>query len=311
MMGNRKETILHKIKNNLTGPYKNYLKYVFARGFLFRQMFNKKNSSCSDYLSIAIIIKNEAPYIREWIEYHLLVGVDRFYVYDIESTDNVLDILQPYIDMGVVIYQYFPGKDRQVPAYCDAILKYKYHTRWLAFVDADEFIVPVQKYTLPEVLRDYEHYPGIGINYAMYDSNGHIKKPNGLVIKNYTNRSTDPEYLSNRFIKSIVNPREVIVVNAHWCLYRFFKWGVDENGENTKGAITKKQSIKKLRINHYYTKSKEELLFKINKGAIGTLGRKMPDKILIDIEEERYNFLITREDRIMDKYIDEVEEKIH
>ena len=308
---NNKESTLKRVKSNIMGPYKNYIKYIFKKGFIFRQIINKQGENFNDYISIAIIIKNESLYIKEWIEYHLLVGVDRFYIYDVGSTDNVLEVLQPYIDKGVVIYQYFPGKDRQVPAYCDAILKYKYQTRWLAFVDADEFIVPVQKYTLPEVLKEYEQYPGVCVNYAMYDSNGHLKKPEGLVIKNYTNMSIDPEYISNRFVKSIVNPREVIVVNAHWCIYRFFKWGVDENGKTTIGAITKKQSLSKLRINHYYTKSKEELLSKINKGAVGTLRRKMSEKVLTDIDEDRYNFSITKEDKIMDKYIDEVENRFH
>ncbi|GMO23401.1 MAG: hypothetical protein Ta2B_02600 [Termitinemataceae bacterium] len=40
-------------------------------------------------LSIVAIVKNEASYIKEWIEYHRLVGVDRFYIYDDNSTDNL------------------------------------------------------------------------------------------------------------------------------------------------------------------------------------------------------------------------------
>ena len=122
---NNKESTLKRVKSNIMGPYKNYIKYIFKKGFIFRQIINKQGENFNDYISIAIIIKNESLYIKEWIEYHLLVGVDRFYIYDVGSTDNVLEVLQPYIDKGVVIYQYFPGKDRQVPAYCDAILKYK------------------------------------------------------------------------------------------------------------------------------------------------------------------------------------------
>ena len=51
------------------------------------------------YLSITAVLQNEAPYIKEWIEYHRLVGVERFYIYDNESTDNVKEILKPYIDL--------------------------------------------------------------------------------------------------------------------------------------------------------------------------------------------------------------------
>ena len=60
------------------------------------------------YLSITAVLQNEAPYIKEWIEYHRLVGVERFYIYDNESTDNVKEILKPYIDLGIVCYHYVP-----------------------------------------------------------------------------------------------------------------------------------------------------------------------------------------------------------
>ncbi len=92
-------------------------------------------------LSIAAIYKNE-PDIIEWIEYHKLIGVQRFYLYDNESDDNSKDLLQPYIDDGVVIYHYVKGKCKQMPVYQDAIYRYKNETKWLAIIDLDEYIVP-------------------------------------------------------------------------------------------------------------------------------------------------------------------------
>ncbi|MBR2734192.1 MAG: glycosyltransferase family 2 protein, partial [Selenomonadaceae bacterium] len=38
-------------------------------------------------LAIAAILKNEGHYIKEWLDYHLLAGVDHFYLYDNDSTD--------------------------------------------------------------------------------------------------------------------------------------------------------------------------------------------------------------------------------
>lgn len=54
----------------------------------------------SIYLSVACIAKNEGPYIREWIEYHKIVGVERFYFYDNDSSDNTREVLEPYIRGG-------------------------------------------------------------------------------------------------------------------------------------------------------------------------------------------------------------------
>jgi hypothetical protein len=40
------------------------------------------------YLAMCAIAKNEGRYLQEWIEYHKLLGVEMFYIYDNESTDN-------------------------------------------------------------------------------------------------------------------------------------------------------------------------------------------------------------------------------
>ena len=96
------------------------------------------------YLSIGCIIKNEGRYLREWIEYHLWAGVEHFYIYDNGSTDNTKEVLAPYILSGKVTYHYFVADreegDQQRRAYNDAISRYKRCTRWLALIDADEFL---------------------------------------------------------------------------------------------------------------------------------------------------------------------------
>ena len=70
------------------------------------------------FIAVACIIKNEGPYLKEWLEYHKLIGVEHFYVYDNESTDDTKDILKPYIDSGEVTYIYYPGRDKQDEALC-------------------------------------------------------------------------------------------------------------------------------------------------------------------------------------------------
>ena len=56
------------------------------------------------FLSVACIIKNEGPYIREWIDFHIAAGVDRFFIFDNESDDDTYNTLMTYIDSGKVIY---------------------------------------------------------------------------------------------------------------------------------------------------------------------------------------------------------------
>lgn len=53
-------------------------------------------------VAICALFKNEAPFLREWIEYHLMIGVSHLYLYNNCSSDNYLAILKPYIKSGVV-----------------------------------------------------------------------------------------------------------------------------------------------------------------------------------------------------------------
>ena len=99
-------------------------------------------------------MKNEAPYIREWITYHRIVGVEHFYIYDNESEDNLKEVLQPYIDARVVTYIYFPGCLKQKAAYNNAIKCFKNETKWIAIIDIDEFIVPIKTEKIIDALNE-------------------------------------------------------------------------------------------------------------------------------------------------------------
>ena len=54
------------------------------------------------FLAFVTRIKNEDLYIREWLEYHLLVGVEHFFLYDMDGGQGLAGILEPYEDAGVV-----------------------------------------------------------------------------------------------------------------------------------------------------------------------------------------------------------------
>ena len=120
-------------------------------------------------VAICCIVKNEAPYIKEWIEFHLLVGVSMFFIYDNESTDNLKETLKPYIEDGIVVYAYVKGTAMQFPVYNDCIANYKNCCDWIAFIDADEFLMPVRNDSLSEILDDFKTYAGIGINWVVFD----------------------------------------------------------------------------------------------------------------------------------------------
>ncbi len=235
-------------------------------GNFLKQLRADKKIKFSHELSIAAIMKNEGPYLKEWLDFHILVGVEKFYLYDNGSTDNTTDILKPYIERGIVDYTPFPGRAQQRPAYYDAIRKHADDTRWLALIDLDEFLVPVKHKTLPEFLRTLPRFSQLIVSWVDYGSNGHETKPDGLVIENYTKHARD-----NWGVKSIINPRLITYLgNPH---YNYVAGPtIDENGKKLAKVNQEKNptTINKIRCNHYITKSHAEYLARCNLGDAGS-----------------------------------------
>lgn len=239
-------------------------------------------------LVVCAIVKDEAPYIKEWIDYHLMVGVKRFYIYDNDSSDNLKQVLLPYIRQGLVIYIYYPGKAKQMPCYNEFIKQYGEKTEWVAFIDIDEFVIPMQNATIPEFLEDYKEYPGVCINWVSYDSNGHKKQPKGGVLQSYTRVHYDENLVPFHLIKSIVQPGRVSeIINPHFALYKNDEMAVNENKEPVRGDLVERAyiapySVDKIRINHYYCKSAQEAEAKVIRGT--------PEGRLKNISEAEINF---------------------
>ncbi len=208
------------------------------------------------FLSIVACVKNEKPYLKEWIEFHKLVGVEKFYIYDNESSDSPLEVLKPYIDEGVVDYIKFSGKGVQVQMYKEAIKKYAWDTKWMLIIDLDEFAVPIATNTLTEF---FEQTPK-GVNqlriaWKLYGSNGENKKTEGLVIERFKTRASEaiadgPNY------KSLVNPRAVIIPDVH--AHKVFGKTVEENFKNVRDFDNMRPPKNRIAINHYIIKSREE-----------------------------------------------------
>lgn len=273
-------------------------KYENKNGIFF-EIFNKRFqlADFSNYLSICAIVKNEAPYIREWIEYHKLVGIDKFYIFDNESTDNLKEILKEYIDNNIVEYHFIKGSCKQLYCYSLATKKYKLKTYWMAYIDIDEFIVPVNKENISQILENYETAGALGINWCLYGSGKHENKPTGLVIENYKYRAND-NFNINKHIKLIANPRKIKKFKTpHFALLKNNFNIINTENEIVNDSLSKKISINKIRINHYFTKSKEEFLLKIDKGKADTKGKRTFADFIYHDKNDFY-------DNIMDRYID-------
>jgi hypothetical protein len=218
------------------------------------------------YLAVCSMYRDHAHYLREWIEFHRLVGVERFFLYDNGSADDHLEVLAPYTDGEVVVHPWSsPASVKQgapwglSAAFDDCLRRHRHDARWIAFIDVDEFIFSPTGRRLPEVLTGFEAWPGVCVSRVDYGTSGHRSKPPGLVIESYLHRrSYESGY--KELVKSIVDPaRTRRCFNAHRFLYED-GFAVDENGRPLDESAPNRSdvSLSLLRVNHYLTKSEEE-----------------------------------------------------
>jgi hypothetical protein len=233
-------------------------------------MTASRKNNAKAYLAVCSMYKDHAEYLREWIEFHRVVGVERFFLYDNESTDDHERVLAPYTEQGIVEVHPWPtppSVERGVPwgiidAFNDSIGRHRHDARWIAFLDTDEFLFSPTGRTLPDVLSGFEEFAAVEVSRLDFGPSGHETKPTGLVIESYLRRRS---YVNPKkdweHVKSIVDPaRTTHAFNAHGFFYSE-SWAVRENRERGLEDPPGRRGFPRadlLRINHYITKSLEE-----------------------------------------------------
>lgn len=235
-----------------------------ALKLLFQLKRNHTQPQC--YLAVCAMAKNEGPYFKEWIEWHMQHGVEKFYIYDNESSDNTGEVLMPYIESGTVEYFYRAGKKQQLAVYDDCLKRHRWDTRWIAFIDLDEFIVPVKDRSIPDFLKRFEEFSAVEINWLIYGSGGAKTKSPGTIMERFKRHSLHNHHL-NRHVKSIVNPRKIFnLIGCHEAA-RISGITADSHGNPVTRNFREREPLQDvIRINHYAVKSYEEFLAKRARG---------------------------------------------
>lgn len=255
--------IPHKVTRT---RWRGLLRYGICNIVKLKWRLKHDHTSPKYYLAVCAIAKNEGPYFKEWIEWHRSQGVEKFYIYDNESTDCTKEVLAPYIETGLVEYTFFPGQKKQLAAYDDCFERHRLETRWLAVIDLDEFIVPIKDKNIPDFLRRMEKFSAVEINWLCYGSSGAKTKEPGGVMERFRKHS-HPEHRLNTHVKSIVDPRRVCTMTGCHEAARMSGKVVDSHGiplTKGRGDRTPQQDV--IRINHYAIKSYEEFLSKRARG---------------------------------------------
>lgn len=188
-------------------------------GKILVECFGKHDTRKMKYkVTLCLIFKNEARFLKEWILYHQIIGVEHFYLYNNNSSDNYLDILEPFVKSGIITLHEWPYEQGQIKAYEHCYNNYRNETNWIGFIDADEFVCIKRNISLFDFLKQYDKYPSVCLYWHIFGSGGQLEHDdNRLVIEQYT--SCWNELYSQG--KNFFNTRFDI---ANWWLDCMYHW---------------------------------------------------------------------------------------
>ncbi|MBB5751931.1 glycosyltransferase family 2 protein [Prosthecomicrobium pneumaticum] len=226
-------------------------------------------------IAIGAIVKNEAPYLREWVAYHKAVGVDAFIIGDNESTDGTRALLRGLAGAGVRSFG-VRGRARQLFTYDTIVRDHSAGIDWIAFIDADEFIVPTDgALSIRPAIAALAADPtvgAIGLNWATFGSSGHEQAGPEGVLRRFTRRA-ERDFLINTHLKSIVRVAAFrAAANPHAAhLSPGFRLVAPSGAAIVPPAperlgLSSTVSWERLRLNHYVVKSRTEFAFKQARG---------------------------------------------
>jgi hypothetical protein len=221
------------------------------------------------YLSMCAMFKNEADILKEWIEFHRIVGIEHFYLFNNDSEDNYLEILDSYIKEGIVTLIEWPSSpeerdkgnwdSRHKRAFDHCVTMSKGVSRWVAFLDIDEFIVPMQHDSLSTLMRNYESYSGLKIYWQDFGTGNVEKIPDGKTMVESLLFRAPQFHPSNGNFKMICNPRHIQCKDVHDVTWIRRSRGSVNAHFNTDAN---QWGVEIVRLQHYWTRDEGHFLQK-------------------------------------------------
>lgn len=267
---------------NIKIKTKFFLKSVFYTYFIKNiiKWFGKAdNRQMKHRISLCLIFKNEAPFLKEWIDYHRTIGVDHFYLYNNESNDNYSEVLKKYIDEKIVTLINYPGSQVQMEVYKHCFETFKDETNWIGFFDADEFICPKEKTDLNDWISNYSKFNSVLIYFLVFGTGGRLEHDYSKnVIEQYFNcweniqnygkcfvntRATITNYNTGTLNHSTTSKFSLLGFNLH--LPPINQFGDICPCTYVLGGVKGKKENSDIQLNHYFTKSWDIYKIKLNR----------------------------------------------
>ena len=251
-----------------------FIFFIYAIFFINIQKYTKFLKIC-----ICTLGKQENKYIKEFIEFYKEFGIDKIFIYDNNNINGEYfeNIISKYINLGFVEIINFRGiKSPQMMIYYDCYNKNYDKFDWLIFNDIDEYLYLKNYNNVKEFLNQskFKKCENIQLNWLLYTDNNLVYYQNKSLILRFTEK--DP-FIKKRKINKHSNGKSILrghipnitITNFH-CISDRLRT-CDGFGIETKIL---KSDYKYFFFKHYYCKSTEEFVEKLNKGDAYKITKK-------------------------------------
>jgi hypothetical protein len=132
-------------------------------------------------------VKDEGPYIIEWLAFHKALGFNCISILQNDSTDFTAEILTRLDNLGEISYtKNVGGGSPQIRGYRTVAKQSIYkQADWCLCLDIDEYFVPKQDATVDEFLNKYHEYDAIAINWLNFGSSNHFTWNPGFTVQRF------------------------------------------------------------------------------------------------------------------------------
>lgn len=240
------------------------------------------------YLTIGTLWKDEHAYAEDFLTYHRKVGVEHFIIFDREYY-KLYEMIGHYSDVEIIHFPEVPGNNH-MEAWGQLIKLAQNKTKWLALIDNDMALAGQQETDIKNILKNYEDFACLQINWRTFGSSFKELKEFGSIYERFLLTAED-NCIYNTHTQFICDPLKVLPIATEEPHYPHLKDGeisvntnkqeisnIQENSLNpNKPRIFNSPPLHDvLWVAHYTNKSKEEFLFKNSKGRADIPGAKMP-----------------------------------
>ncbi|MXQ08206.1 FkbM family methyltransferase [Alphaproteobacteria bacterium GH1-50] len=246
-------------------------------------------------VTIVTCMRNEAPFILEWIAYHRSIGIQNFIVFTNDCDDGTDVLLDRLDEMGIVTHLPNPAGVADSTYFQPLALKYSQEmplvrrSDYVMCIDVDEFVViRTGEGRFTDLLDAAGPFHALSMSELNFSSGGHWKFEDGWITEDFREHETPApgHWQARRGVKTIVKGMSnVAALQAHRPFLHQgteddFVW-LDGSGRplskdftyaNPQNGLDRRGGYELVCLNHYALRSVESYLVKQDRGCVVTQG---------------------------------------